>query len=195
MAELPFVVRRAESRQSSEVIGSPPHRFRRFVSAEEIRANVHRLGRELSAKYDGQHPVLIGVLNGCFIFMADLIREMDIHFELAFVQLSSYKRAMASGQIDVLKETEISLTGRHVLIVEDIVDTGNSLKFLRNHLATKEPASLAMVSMFVKEGAARNGIVPEHEGIRIPDDFVVGYGLDFAGQWRQLPDLYVLIKE
>ncbi len=176
-------------------VGSPPYEFRRFISAETIQAKVARLGEELAGVYRDRDPILVGVLNGCFIFLADLVREMNIPCTVVFLQLSSYRDAMHSGRIDVLKHVEVDLHGRHVLIVEDIVDTGNSLQFLRSHLESCAPASIAMASMFVKESAVRIGRQPEYTGMIIPDDFVVGYGLDYAGQWRHLPDLYVLNKE
>jgi hypoxanthine phosphoribosyltransferase len=124
--------------------------------------------------------------------MADLAREMNIPCETDFVKLSSYRDKVTPGAIQLSKDVEIDLRGRHVLIIEDIVDTGNSEEFLRQHILSKHPASVAMVAMFVKP--RKNNGVPsvEYAGMQIPDAFVVGYGLDCAQQWRQLPDLYVL---
>jgi hypoxanthine phosphoribosyltransferase len=176
-------------------VGTKPYRFRPLVSAAEIAVHVERLGAELRRDYAGKYPVLVGVLNGGFMFMADLMRAMMIECDIDFMKLSSYRQEMSSGDLVLLKTADVPLAGRHIILVEDIVDTGKSLDYLRRYLRDHEPASLAMVAMFVKESALQMNRKPEYYGKLIPDDFVVGYGLDHAGQWRYLPDLYVLIEE
>jgi hypoxanthine phosphoribosyltransferase len=178
--------------RSPELIGEAPYRFRRFVSASVIQEHVRELAQRLRKDFVHKNPVVIGVLNGGFIFMADLIREMNVECETDFIRVSSYGDNMDSGTIRLSKDVEIDLSGRHVLIVEDIIDTGKSEAFLRRHIATKGPASIAMVAMFRKPGKSNGNSIAEYVGMEIPDAFVIGYGLDFAQQWRQLPDLYVL---
>ncbi|MBI5059033.1 hypoxanthine phosphoribosyltransferase [candidate division KSB1 bacterium] len=176
-----------------ETIGEAPYCFRRFISSERIQNEVRRLGQELSRDFAGRDPVLIGVLNGCFLFMADLSRELRVEVSIDFVKLSSYRDGMQAGRLNLDKNVGLDIAGRHVILVEDIVDTGNSLDFLRTHIRGLGVASLSMVAMFVKESAIRLNRQPEYTGLVIPDDFVVGYGLDHGGRWRQLADLYVLI--
>jgi len=135
------------------------------------------------------------VLNGCFVFMADLLREINIPCEVDFIKLSSYADEMVSGKVRLIKDVDANLKDRHVVLVEDIVDTGKSLDFLRSHFREQSPASLAMAAMFMKTIEKSNGVKAEYVGMEIPDEFVVGYGLDYAQQWRQLPDLYVRIEE
>ncbi|MDD5087886.1 MAG: hypoxanthine phosphoribosyltransferase, partial [bacterium] len=152
--------------------------------------------QRLRRDYNGLDPVFIGVLNGCFMFMADLIREVNIPCEVDFIRLSSYDKNMVSGPIRLVKDVDADITGRHVVIVEDIVDTGKSLEFLRRHLGAMRPASLAMAAMFRKPMAIKaDGDQAEYIGMDIPDLFVVGYGLDYAHRWRQLPDLYARTDE
>jgi hypoxanthine phosphoribosyltransferase len=181
--------------KTSEIVGAAPYRFRRMVTRSEIREHVRRVAEQVKRDYIDKKPILVGVLNGCFIFMADLIREMNIPCEVDFIKLSSYGDEMTPGKISLVKDLSADIEGRHVIIVEDIVDTGKSLLYLRQHLTAKKPASLVMVAMFVKDRVQPDGVEAEYVGMEIPDEFVVGYGLDFAQQWRQLPDLYTLVKE
>lgn len=165
----------------------------RLFSADEIQRHVQNLAARLRADYGDKNPVLIGVLSGCFIFMADLVRALAIPCEMDFIKLSSYGDKMTAGRITLLKDVDIVLKHRHVIVVEDIVDTGKSLAFLLEHLRKQRPASLEMAAMFIKEGrAAAAGA--KYIGMTIPDKFVIGYGLDYAQQWRHLPDLYALVE-
>jgi hypoxanthine phosphoribosyltransferase len=178
----------------SEIVGQEPFRFRPLIRREEIQLRVDELALKLREDYRDKHPVLVGVLNGCFIFMADLIRAMNIPCDVDFLKLSSYRDAMKSGEISLIKDLNANIEGRHVILVEDIVDSGKSLAFLRQHLRDRKPASLVMAAMFIKHGTPASADA-EYVGMEIPDEFVVGYGLDYAQEWRQLPDLYVLVKE
>jgi len=180
---------------TTDYVGTAPYRFRRLIPAGEIRAHCLRLAAELRAEYRDKNPILVGVLNGCFIFMADLIRAMNIPCEVDFIKLSSYRDSMASGEMALLKDVDANLEGRHIILVEDIVDSGRSFAFLRRHLLSRKPASLVMAVMFIKERAEAEAAQAEYVGMVIPDIFVVGYGLDYAQQWRQLPDLYALVKD
>jgi hypoxanthine phosphoribosyltransferase len=184
-----------ETTTTKNCVGAAPYRFRSTVGAEEIRAHYLRLAAQLRQEYRDKNPIFVGVLNGCFIFMADLIRAMNIPCEVDFIKVSSYRDGMSSGELSLLKDVDANLEGRHVIIVEDIVDTGKSIGFLREHLLRKRPASLVMAAMFVKDRPEAVAVGTEYIGMIIPDIFVVGYGLDYAQQWRQLPDLYALVNE
>lgn len=180
---------------TSEIIGTSPYRFRKLIDRETIQERVQQVAAQLRAEYKDRRPLLVGILNGCFIYMADLIRAMNIPCEVDFVKISSYGDAMSPGAITLLKDVDANLAGRHVILVEDIVDTGKSLGYLRRHFEERKPASLVMTSMFMKKCFKAAGAEVEYPGMEIPDEFVVGYGLDYAQQWRQLPDLYVLVED
>jgi hypoxanthine phosphoribosyltransferase len=179
----------------SEIVGTDPFRFRPLIKQDVIQSHVLALAARLRADYEDKRPVMVGVLNGCFVFMADLVRALNIPCEVDFIRISSYRDTMASGHIELLKDLDVDIAGRHVILVEDIVDTGRSLGFLREYLLGRNPASLVMAAMFVKAGEKAARSTAEYVGMEIPDEFVVGYGLDYAQQWRHLPDLYVLVKE
>ena len=185
-------VESVKQQSSPELVGKAPFRFRRFISRSVILEHRLALAHRLRADYREKNPVVVGVLNGAFMFMADLVREMNIACEMDFIKLSSYRDQMTPTSINLSKDVEIDLRNRHILLVEDIIDTGKSEEFLRRHMQSKLPASLAMVAMFVKSRQTDGASGVEYVGMEIPDEFVVGYGLDHAQQWRQLPDLYVL---
>ena len=180
---------------SSEIVGTSPYRFQMLISRDELRDKVAKVASRLREEYRDKKPIFVGVLNGSFIYMADLIRATSIPCEVDFIKLSSYRDEMTSGKIALLKDVDAKLTGRHVILVEDIVDSGNSLAFLRQHIDSKNPASVVMTAMFIKQCSKAAGAEVEYPGMEIPDEFVVGYGLDYAQQWRQLPDLYALIED
>jgi hypoxanthine phosphoribosyltransferase len=180
---------------SSEIIGIGPHRFKMLISRETIQEHLLQVADRLREDYRDKRPVLVGVLNGCFIYMADLIRALNIPCEVDFIKLSSYRDGMSSGDLSLTKDVDMDLTGRHVILVEDIVDTGKSLGFLRQHMQDKNPASVVMTAMFMKHCFTAVGSPVEYVGMEIPDEFVIGYGLDYAQQWRQLPDLYALVED
>jgi hypoxanthine phosphoribosyltransferase len=179
-----------------EIVGEPPRRFQRYLRAEVIDQRVREIAREVRERYTGKCPVMVGVLNGSFIFLADLIRHMAIPCEIDFVKISSYEKAMrSSGAVLMKKDLDAQVLGRHILLVEDIVDTGGSVRFLLDHFIKKEPASLAVATLFLKPEIFQPKCHLDYVGFEIPNRFVVGYGLDCAQQWRHLPDLYALIDE
>ena len=181
---------------NGEIVGESPQRFRRFLSAEVIDKRVRELAQEIRTDYIDKHPILIGVLNGSFIFLSDLIRYMAISCEIDFVKISSYEKAMrSSGMVLMKKNLDAEVADRHILLVEDIVDTGRSVRFLLDYFSKKNPASLAVATLFLKPDAFKTKCPLDYVGIEIPNRFVVGYGLDCAQQWRHLPDLYTLIDE
>ena len=161
----------------------------RVVVAEaELRSRVLELGRELTADYAGRPPLLVGVLKGAFVFMSDLSRAIDLPVEFDFMAVSSYGSATrSSGVVRIMKDLDLDLTGRDVLIVEDIVDSGLTLAYLRKNLAARSPASLEVCALLVKEGLQRVELDLRYVGFRIPPVFVVGYGLDIGERYRNLP--------
>jgi hypoxanthine phosphoribosyltransferase len=158
------------------------------VTEEELQARVGELGKEITADYEAHPPLLVGVLKGAFLFMSDLARAIDLPVELDFMAVSSYGSATkTSGVVRILKDLDIDLSGRHVLIVEDIVDSGLTLAYLRKNLAARGPASLEVCSLLVKEGLQKVDPDLRYVGFRIPPNFVVGYGLDVEERFRNLP--------
>jgi hypoxanthine phosphoribosyltransferase len=161
----------------------------RIVVAEDVlRARVAELGREITADYTGRPPLLVGVLKGAFVFMSDLSRAIDLPVEFDFMAVSSYGSATrSSGVVRIIKDLDLDLTGRDVLIVEDIVDSGLTLAYLRKNLFARGPASMEVCALLVKEGLQRVELDLRYVGFRIPPDFVIGYGLDVGERYRNLP--------
>ncbi len=158
------------------------------VTEEQLQARVKELGTEITADYAGRPPLLVGVLKGAFMFMSDLARVIDLPVEFDFMAVSSYGSATrSSGVVRIMKDLDLDLTGRHVVIVEDIVDSGLTLAYLRKNLAARQPASLEVCALLVKEGLQRVELDLRYVGFRIPPVFVVGYGLDVAERHRNLP--------
>jgi hypoxanthine phosphoribosyltransferase len=170
------------------VTAENPELGRVLVAEADLQARVTELGREISADYAGRPPLLVGVLKGAFVFMSDLARSIDLPVEFDFMAVSSYGSATrTSGVVRILKDLDLDLTGRHVLVVEDIVDSGLTLAYLRKNLAARGPASLEVCAFLVKEGLQRTELDLRYVGFRIPPVFVVGYGLDLAERHRNLP--------
>jgi len=164
-----------------------------LLTAEQIQAKVRELGAQISTDYAGRCPVFIGVLNGCYIFIADLMRHISIDCEVDFIKISSYGASMkSSGAVRVRKDIDCHIEDREVLVVEDIIDSGLSVQYLQRRLAELKPKSLKFVSLLVKEGSAQVPYHCDYVGFRIPNRFVVGYGLDYAQQFRNLPAVYVM---
>lgn len=158
------------------------------VSAEQLQRRVSELGRAITDDYRDRPPLLVGVLKGACFFLSDLARAVDLPVELDFMAVSSYgSSTRTSGVVRIVKDLDTDLGGRHVLIVEDIVDSGLTLSYLRRNLAARHPASLEVVALLVKEGLQPIQLDLAYEGFRIPPEFVVGYGLDVAERYRNLP--------
>ena len=157
------------------------------VSADVLHARIKELGAQITADYAGRAPLLVGVLKGAFMFMSDLSRSIDLPVEFDFMAVSSYGSATrSSGVVRIIKDLDLDLTGRHVLIVEDIVDSGLTLGYLRRTLAAREPASLEVCTLLLKEGQQKSDPDLKYVGFAIPPTFVVGYGLDVAERYRNL---------
>lgn len=165
----------------------------KLIDDEEIKSRVKQLAEEISRDYKGKCPILIGILRGAFIFLSDLLRELKIPAVVDFMSLSSYGKATeSSGVVRILKDLEEEIQGRDVIIVEDIIDTGLTLKYLIEALEARNPASLEVCALLLKEGKQRVNVSARYIGFRIPDEFVVGYGLDYAEKFRQLPGIYAI---
>ena len=168
---------------------------RLIFSAEDIARQVQRLARQISADYQGKEVVLIGVLKGAFIFLADLARQLSIPAQLDFVRLASYGTATeSSGKIRITTDVELDLEGRDVLIVEDIVDSGLTTAFLREHLLAKNPRSLKMCVLLDKRERRSVSVSLDYVGLHLDKGFVIGYGLDCNEAHRHLPCIYELIE-
>ena len=160
---------------------------------EEIEATVKRLAAEIREDYHDKYPLLIGVLKGSFMFMADLIRLLDFSLEVEFIRLSSYGRdRQSSGRIKVVQGLRSEIKDRDVLVVEDIVDTGLTTSFLLDYLRKKKPASLKLCSLTDKPSRRQVPVSIDYLGFTVPNKFLVGYGLDWDEKFRNLPDIYVL---
>ena len=160
------------------------------VSADQIAARVKELGRQISEDYAGRRPVLVGVLKGAFMFMSDLARAIEVPVEFDFMAVSSYGAAtQTSGIVRILKDLDTEILDRDVVLVEDIIDSGLTLSYLRRSLGIRHPSSLEVRALLVKEGAQPENPDIRYEGFRIPASFVVGYGLDMGQNYRQLPDV------
>jgi hypoxanthine phosphoribosyltransferase len=162
------------------------------VSESQLRNRVTELGKEITADYAGRAPLLVGVLKGAFMFMSDLSRQIDLPVEFDFMAVSSYGSATkTSGVVRIVKDLDLDLSGRHVLVVEDIVDSGLTLNYLLKNLQARNPASLEVCALLLKEGQQK--VEPElrYVGFSIPGDFVVGYGLDVGERYRNLPYICV----
>jgi hypoxanthine phosphoribosyltransferase len=167
---------------------SDPHLGRIVVHADELQDRVRQLGKEITADYAEQPPLLVGVLKGAFMFMADLSRSIDLPIEFDFMAVSSYGTATkSSGVVRIVKDLDLDVSGRHVLVVEDIIDSGLTLQYLRKNLAARGPASVEVCALLVKEGLQKVDPQLRYVGFRIPPEFVVGYGLDVAERYRNLP--------
>ncbi|MEX0601062.1 MAG: hypoxanthine phosphoribosyltransferase [Rhodothermales bacterium] len=171
-------------------------RFDLYLDRQRIQRRVDEMGAAVSDDYAGKTPILIGVLNGSFIFLADLMRSITIDCEVDFWKLSSYgARKVSSGDVTELKKVDAELAGRHVIVVEDIVDTGLSIEYVVQRIQDYGPASLRVATLLHKPEATASEVELDYVGFRIPDRFVIGYGLDFGQLGRNLPEIYIQSDE
>ena len=167
-----------------------------LLSEEEIKARVKEMGDQLYEAFKDKNPMFVGVLNGCFIFMADLVRAAQLKSELEFIGVSSYKNATkSSGVVQITRDLQRDISGRDIIIVEDILDSGNTLAFLKNYLMTKGAASITIATLLDKPARREKPITADYAGFVVPDEFVVGYGLDYCQQYRNVPYIGVLKPE
>lgn len=167
-----------------------------LLSEEEIKARVQELGDQLYDAFHDKNPLFVGVLKGCFIFMADLVRAAQLKSELEFIGVSSYQNGTkSSGVVQITRDLQEDINGRDVIIVEDILDSGNTLEFLKKYLMAKGAASVTIVTLLDKPARREKAITADYAGFVVPDEFVVGYGLDYAQQYRNMPYIGVLKPE
>jgi len=177
------------------MIQSGSNQLKVLLEREEIVKAVSRIAAEIRRDYQGKRLLLIGVLKGSFIFMADLIRQLDMDIEVVFVQLASYYSATeSSGKVTLVKDIQTTISGKDVLIIEDIVDTGITTTFLLEYLKKKQPASLKLCALVDKPSQHQAAVTIDYLGFSLPNKFIVGYGMDFNEQFRGLPCIYCLEK-
>jgi hypoxanthine phosphoribosyltransferase len=167
-----------------------------FFSCEEIQARVAELGAEISKDFRGKDPIFIGILKGSFVFMADLIRHVDIYCDMEFMAVSSYGNGTSTtGAVKITKDLGHDIEDRHVVIVEDILDSGITLSYLKQYLSVRKPASISICTLLDKPSRRKAPVDPDYTGFICPDAFIVGYGLDYAERYRNLPYIGVLKPE
>ena len=168
-----------------------------LISEEELHSRIAQLGEEITRDYAGKDPVILGVLKGVVVFYADMIRQIRVPCQMDFMCLSSYHGTQTTGNMVVRQDMSVDVSGRHVLILEDIFDTGTSLDYTYHHVLSKKPASIRICTLLDKPERRKPGItlVPDYVGFTIPNEFVVGYGLDFNEHYRNLPYVGVLKPE
>lgn len=173
-----------------------PHMEKVLLTEDEIQRRVRQMAEQISADYAGKEPLLVGILKGAFVFLADLVRNLTIPVHLDFMAVSSYGSASEStGAVRILKDLDQSIEGVHVLLVEDIVDTGLTLNYLMENLRARGPATLKVCALLDKPARRLVKVEPDYNGFAIPDEFVVGYGLDYNGNYRHFRDIMVLKRE
>jgi hypoxanthine phosphoribosyltransferase len=166
--------------------------FQLMIPAQDIQDRVKALGIAISTDYLGKKPLLIAILNGAFIFAADLMREIDIDCEISFVKLASYKGTGSTGSVQTVLGLDVALTGRHIIIVEDIIDTGTTLNNFLKALEKEQTASIALACCFHKPEALLHPLSIDYCGFEIPNKFIIGYGLDYDGLGRNYDSIYQL---
>jgi hypoxanthine phosphoribosyltransferase len=173
----------------TEIQGRKP---RLLIPASEIEQKVRELGKRITEDYRDKNPVFIGILKGAFIFLADLVRQIDFNVEIDFVRASSYKEGMEPGEIELVTDVIAPLKGRHVILVEDMLDTGITLDFLKSVIISKKPASLKICALIDKKERRQVEIEADYTGFVVGEGFIVGYGTDCGEMGRNLPGVYVL---
>jgi len=164
-----------------------------LISQEQLKRRIQELGKQLSQDYAGRNLLLLGVLKGAVVFLVDLARAIDLPLQMDFMAVSSYGAStQSSGVVRILKDLDAAVDGRDILVVEDIIDTGLTLRYILENLAMRNPASVKVCALLVKEKSRPEGIKADYVGFEIPDEFVVGYGLDYAELYRNLPYIAVL---
>ena len=166
-----------------------------LISEEEIQKKVAEMGKKISEDFRDKDPLFVGVLKGCFIFMADLMRYVDIRCSMDFMAVSSYSGTSSTGAVKINKDLSEDIEGRHVIIVEDILDSGVTLSYLKQYLMVRKPASISIATLMDKPARRKADVYADYSCVEIPDAFVVGYGLDYNERYRNLPYIGVLKPE
>ena len=164
-----------------------------LFSEQEIHDRIQEMGNQLYDEFHDRNPLFVGVLNGCFLFMADLVRACQVKSDVEFIAVSSYQNAtVSSGRVQITHDLQQDITGREIVIVEDILDSGNTLAFLKSYLMAKGAKSISIVTLLDKPSRREKAVEADLSGFVVPDEFVVGYGLDYAQLYRNLPYIGVL---
>ena len=166
-----------------------------LISEEELEAAVARIARQITEDYRDKDPIFVGVLKGCFIFMADLMRHVEVPCAMDFMAVSSYSGTSSTGAVKINKDLGQDIEGRHVIIVEDILDSGVTLSYLKNYLMGRNPASIRIATLMDKPSRRKADVYVDYSCFEVPDAFVVGYGLDYNERYRNLPYIGVLKPE
>ncbi len=166
-----------------------------LISEEELKNKVNAMGAAISRDFADKDPIFVGVLKGCFIFMADLMRSVNINCSMDFMAVSSYSGTTTTGAVKINKDLSQDIEGRHVIIVEDILDSGVTLNYLRGYLMTRKPASITIATLMDKPSRRKAPVYADYSCFEVPDAFVVGYGLDYNERYRNLPYIGVLKPE
>ena len=170
--------------------------FKVLVTEEELKVRIAELGEALYKRYEGRRPLFLGVLKGSFIFMADLMRASQLMCDVEFIAVSSYQNGtVSSGRVQITHDLQQDITGRDIVVIEDILDSGNTLYFLKNYFMTKGASSVTVVTLLDKPARRTKPIAADLAGFEVPDEFVVGYGLDYAQKYRNMPYIGVLKPE
>jgi hypoxanthine phosphoribosyltransferase len=169
-----------------------PSYFQRLFTADQLCARVGELGSQITRDYQGRALHLVGVLRGATIFMADLCRQLQVPVTYDYIAVNSYESSTSSGVVKLVKDLEENVESRHVLVVEDIIDSGLTLNYIREMLQSRKVASLALCALLDRPHRRKVSLKLDYTGFVIPDKFVVGYGLDFEQKWRQLPEIYAI---
>jgi hypoxanthine phosphoribosyltransferase len=168
-------------------------KFSILLPEDQILARIKELGTQISEDYVGKLPIFIGVLNGSFLFMSDLVKNVNIHCEIDFLKLSSYgDEKISSGDVKLIKELNADINERNIIVVEDIVDSGLSIKYIQELMKNHSPASVKVASLLVKPKSLKFDVKIDYIGFNIPNEFVIGYGLDYAQKFRNLKSIYAL---
>ena len=166
-----------------------------LISQIELEKKVQEIGEQISRDYEGETPIFVGVLKGCFIFMADLMRHVTINCSMDFMAVSSYQGTSSTGAVKINKDLNESIEGKHLILVEDILDSGVTLNYLKNYLTVRKPASIRIATLMDKPARRKADIYADYSCFEVPDAFVVGYGLDYNEKYRNLPYIGVLKPE
>lgn len=178
----------------NQIVEAHGLKFKPMISEADVNAKVQEMGLQISADYAEKRPLLLGILNGAFIFAADLMRAIEIDCEISFVKLASYQGLQSTGQVSTLIGLEVDVKDRHVIIVEDIIDSGRTLSAFIPQLKEAQPASVSLAAFLVKPEAMQYELDIHYQGFEIPSAFVIGYGLDYNGLARNLKGIYQLVE-
>jgi len=169
-----------------------PSYFQQLFSAEEIDVRVSELAQQINQDYRGRKVHLVGVMRGATVFMADLVRKLDLEVTYDYIAVHSYEGTSSTGVVKLIKDLDENVESRHVIVVEDIIDSGLTLNYIKENLQSRKPASLALITLLDRPHQRKIDLPLDYIGFTIPDKFVVGYGLDFEQKWRHLPDIWAI---